>query len=192
MKPGWKVLALATPAFDKFKDTTVDVVAVLTSLNGLLTRTGKFQILIDDLELTEHLSSKIKKLSWYPAANLIVFSAVTFAGLGIIDVQSLSRKLKRPVMIISRIQEGTDKIKAALLTAGLQSQTSILDQLPPPLELSHQTTRGTVNVLIHTQGLSKQDTVATARKMLVNGHVPQPIIVAQRIAKLFNYGEYYG
>ncbi len=183
MKSGWKCLALATSQFDKFKDENVPTVAVLSSLDGQLVRTARFDTRIDDIHLTRHLAEHIREISWLGSANLIAFSAITFAGLGIVDIQQLNQELGIPVLLVNRVAENTSKIEAALAAAELPEQRT-LNELGLPITVMHVTTRGKIQVHLRSVGMKPHIAVGVTKKMLVVGHVPQPIRAAQCIAKL--------
>jgi endonuclease V-like protein UPF0215 family len=79
---------------------------------------------------TEHLAEWIGGMRWHPMLHAIVVGGVTIAGLGLIDLEGLSARLRVPVLAVTRRDTAANEVSRALIAAGLSDRLSLLERLP--------------------------------------------------------------
>ncbi len=118
MKSGIRILALDDSRFRKTDRNAlvVGIVGMKDNIDGVIS----FYVSVDGSDATEKLISSVKKSRFLGQIKLIAIQGITFAGLNLVDVLELSKKLKVPVVAVTRKKPHTAQLIAAMKAAQIK------------------------------------------------------------------------
>jgi hypothetical protein len=179
------VIGIDDGPFRKGQREPVPIVAVVMEGALLVEGIAIGSFPVDAEGATDYLAGWIASLRWHPALQAILLGGVTIAGLGIVDIAELSRRLSLPVISTTRRGTGRSDLAGALRAAGLAERLPILERIPPSRPV-----RGGIHIA--SAGTSEADADEIVRSTLHVSKVPQPIRVAHLIAAAISRGESRG
>ena len=83
---------------------------------------------VDGARAPEFLADWISWLRLAPGLNGVVFGGITIAGLGIVDVELLARRLGLPAIVVNRRAPDNEHLNEALRAAGLDDRIAPVTQ----------------------------------------------------------------
>jgi hypothetical protein len=179
------VLGVDDAPFDKKQAHPVPVVGVLMEGNDLVEGVALTAFPVDGAEATGFLATWIDDLRWRDAMQAVVLGGITLAGLGLVDLEELARRLSIPVLAVTRRDPGSSRIGEALTAAGLPDRLSTARRSPQPVRV----TPGLYVAFAGTESARAAELVqATLRK----SRMPEPLRVAHLIASAVARGQSRG
>jgi endonuclease V-like protein UPF0215 family len=179
------VLGIDDGPFDKRTDERAALVGVMMEGADLVEAVALTEFPVDGEDAARFLAEWVAGLRFASALHGVVLGGVTIAGLGIIDVAELSRRLQLPVMIVNRKRPEDGPLVEALCAAGLGTRTSILERAPGAWE-----TAGGLHVA-HV-GASREDAEHLLAATLNKSRLPEPLRLAHLIAAAVARGQSRG
>jgi endonuclease V-like protein UPF0215 family len=160
--------------FSKRQSAEVPVVGVVMEGALLVEGVAVTSFPVDGPDATRFLHRWIRGMRWYDALQAVVLGGVTLAGLGLVDVVDLARRLRRPVLAVTRRQPGGPALARALETAGLADRLPMLARIPPAVRVADG---------LHAcfAGTDADDAAAILRTTLRSGKLPEPLRIAHLV-----------
>jgi uncharacterized protein len=179
------VLGVDDAPFDKKQTHPVPVVGVLMEGNDLIEGVALASFPVDGADATDFLAVWIDGLRWRDAMQAVVLGGITMAGLGLVDLEELARRLAVPALAVTRRDPGKSRIGEALTAAGLPDRLPTARRSPRALRI----TPGLYVAFAGTEpGLATELIKATLRK----SRMPEPLRVAHLIASAVARGQSRG
>ncbi|MFH1681685.1 MAG: DUF99 family protein [Candidatus Eisenbacteria bacterium] len=169
-----RVIGIDDAPFRKGQREPVPIVGVVMEGSRLVEGVAIGSFPADGGGATDYLAGWIGSMRWAPALQAVLLGGVTIAGLGIIDIGDLSRRLGVPVISTTRRGTGSSDLEAALRAAGLSERLAILERIPPSRGIRH-------GIHIAHAGTSDEDAEEIVRSTLGPSKVPEPIRIAHLI-----------
>jgi uncharacterized protein len=179
------VLGIDDGPFDKRQKRPVRIVAVLMEGNDLVEGMAVSEFPVDGDDATGFLAEWIKGLRWGPALQAVVLGGITLAGLGLVDLDELSRQIGIPVLAVTRRETGKSRIGEALKAAGLEDRLPLVRRSPSAIR---------VRAGLHAAfaGTDRDHAVALIEATLRKSRMPEPLRLAHLIASALERGQSRG
>ena len=117
MKQGIRILALEDSPIKRNKPDSkcllVGVVARPDIIEGVLS----FNVTVDGDDSTQIIINKVKGSRFYDQIRLIAINGNTVAGMNVVDIGEVSKKLKMPLVAITRKRPHPGKLKLSIKKA---------------------------------------------------------------------------
>lgn len=130
---------------------------------------------VDGPDAARFLGEWIHTLPWRPAIQAVVVGGITLAGLGLVDLEELADRLRRPVMAVTRRSPATSRLPTALTAAGLGDRLPLVERSPRAIRVRP-------GLYVACAGASPDHAIALARATLRKSRLPEPLRVAHLIA----------
>jgi endonuclease V-like protein UPF0215 family len=179
------VLGIDDGPFRKGQVQEVPIVGVMMEGCAIVEGVAMTTFPIDGDGVTEFLGGWIEGLRWKSALQAIVFGGATIAGLAIIDIEALVRRLGVPCISITRRPPSDAQVRRALASAGLVDRESQLDGLPPAVPIAR-------NLYVSFAGIPLAGATAIVRATSIKSKLPEPLRVAHLVAAAFERGQSRG
>lgn len=140
---------------------------------------------VDGDGATEFLGAWIADLRLRPALQAIVLGGITIAGLGIVDIEALSARVRTPVLVVNRRDPTRNRLADAFVAAGLPARLEVLRRTPPAFQLA----RG---LWLSHAGADAETASALVRATLRKAQLPEPLRLAHLVARALASGESRG
>jgi endonuclease V-like protein UPF0215 family len=88
------------------------------------------QFPVDGEGVTEYLATWIGGLRTRPMLQAVILGGITIAGLGLVEITSLSERLALPVLVVTRHNPVSSDLADALRAAGLSHRLAVLERTP--------------------------------------------------------------
>ncbi|MBM3320511.1 MAG: DUF99 family protein [Candidatus Eisenbacteria bacterium] len=176
-----RVLGVDDGPFRKGQKDSVPIVGVVMEGSLLVEGVAIGSFPVDGDGATEYLSEWIGAMRWAPALQAVLLGGVTLAGLGLVDIEELSRRLGVPVLSTTRRETGTSALGDALRAAGLSERLPLLDRIPPCREVRS-------GLFVTHAGTTAGDADAIVFSTLGLSNIPEPIRIAHLIGAALERG----
>jgi endonuclease V-like protein UPF0215 family len=179
------LLGIDDGPFDKRPGARAPVVGVMMEGADLVEAVALTDFPVDGEDAARFLAEWVAGLRFRAALHGVVLGGVTMAGLGIVDVAELSRRLELPVMVVNRKHPEDGPLVQALRAAGLETRIPTIRGLPDPWSMS-----GGLHVA-HV-GASREEAERLVAAALHKSRLPEPLRVAHLIAAAVARGQSRG
>ena len=183
MKKEIRIVGLDDSPFDKFRDRKTLVVGTFfrggSFLDGILTT----EVPVDGTDSTQRIVNMLSNSKFRPQIRVVLLKGLAFAGLNIIDIQEIARKLKIPVIVVMRRQPRKD-LKASLERLGMGSKVRLLEKAGPIRKVNH--------LYVQFAGCDEEFVRKIASMTVKHGNIPEPLRLAHIIASGIMDGESRG
>jgi len=141
-------------------------------LEGVLT--GKVRR--DGVNATSRIEQMVSESRFAPQLQAVMVQGIAVAGFNVIDIHALNRRLKLPVIVVSRKLPDMEAIRDALLknVPGGRRKWQLIEQAGP-MEM-------VAKVYIQRAGISRDGAGTLIRSCAKNSHIPEPLRTAHLIA----------
>jgi uncharacterized protein len=140
----------------------------------------------DGANATARLGACVAQSRFYPQLHAVLLQGIAFAGFNVVDIQSLSAMLARPVVVVCRRRPNRALIRATLLrhVRGGERKWRAIERAGEP----------TIFGGLHVQfaGIGVEGAVAVLRHHARHGKLPEPLRTAHLIAGGVTSGESSG
>jgi endonuclease V-like protein UPF0215 family len=140
---------------------------------------------VDGDEVTEFLGSWIEGLRFRPALHAVLFKGISIAGLGVIDIRGLAKRLGLPAAIVNRREPSNDRLCVALESAGLRDRISLVTDAPRARRIDGE-------LFVSTAGANDEKIVEWILATRAKSDLPEPLRLAHLIARALATGESRG
>lgn len=179
------VLGIDDGPFHKGQAHEVPIVGVMMEGCAIVEGVALTTFPIDGHGVTEFLVEWVGGLRWKNALQAIVFGGATIAGLAIIDIEGLARRVDLPCISITRRPPSNTQVRRALASAHLTDREDQLDRLPPAVAIAR-------NLYVSVAGTTLPHATAILRATSIKSKLPEPLRVAHLIAAALERGQSRG
>ncbi len=180
------LLGIDDGPFHKGAGKPVPLIAVMTEGPDLVESIAVGEFPEDGPDAAAHLAGWIGGLRCSDALHAVVLGGITIAGLGVVDIQFLARRLDLPVIVCNRRRPTDEPLIAALRAAGFDERVTLVEASPS----AHA---GHVDGLWIAQSGTDD---AHARRLIEacsgKSRLPEPLRIAHLIAAALVNGESRG
>jgi uncharacterized protein len=164
----------------------VPIVAVMMEGRDRVEAVARTAFPVDGAEVTAFLADWIAALRCHPALQAVFLGGVTIAGLAVVDVAQLARRIGMPVVVVSRRDPAGHRVDAALRAAGLAERIPTLERAPAAAPL------GPRGPWVAASGLGIDAAHALVRATRQKSELPEPLRLAHMVARAYALGESRG
>jgi endonuclease V-like protein UPF0215 family len=179
------VLGVDDAPFHKRQARLVPIVGVLMEGNDLLEGVALSHFPVDGADATGFLAAWIAGLRWRPAMQAVVLGGITLAGLGLVDLNELARRLGLPVLAVTRREPAESRIAEALTAARLTDRLSVARGSPPAVRVG-------AGLYLAFAGTDAAGATALIEATRRKSRIPEPLRVAHLIAGALERGQSRG
>jgi len=179
------VLGIDDGPFEKHGGArTTPVVGVMMEGADLVEAVAVTHFGVDGDDVTDFLADWIGSLRFRPALQGVLFGGITIAGLAVIDQDALAERLGLPVVVVNRREPQNERLRGALLSAGLSDRIDVLERAPTAFAVS--------GVFAAAAGAEPDLASRLVCATLGKSDLPEPIRIAHLIARAMVAGESRG
>ena len=171
--------------FEKFVSKTVSIVGVMMEGADLVESVAHTEFPVDGDRATDFLASWVESLRCRPALQGVLLGGITIAGLGVVDVPELNRRLQIPILVVNRRDPSDHRLGDALDAAGLEARLSVVKRTPEAFPLND-------HLWVAAAGIKREAAAALVRSTQLKSEIPEPLRLAHLIARAIVRGESRG
>jgi endonuclease V-like protein UPF0215 family len=179
------LLGIDDGPFTKGKQSEAPLVGVMMEGHALVEGVSMSSFPVDGAYLTRHYAEWIRGMKWFPSLQGVVCAGITAAGLGIIDIESLHRKLDLPVISVTRSPTTGQELIKALTSAGYEDRIPIVEKTPPSQKMKS-------GIHLTCSGVDFNEAQQLITLSLNKSTLPEPIRIAHLIGAAITYSESKG
>ncbi len=188
MKSEVRVLGIDDAPFS-FSDETTDIIGVIMRGNGYMEAVLHDHIQIDGCDATSICEKMILNSRHYTQLKAVLFDGATMGGFNILDIESIWKNTKIPIITITRDHPDFAKIRLAL--------KAHFSDWKNRLRLLEEGKMVTINteynpIYIKHKGITFPKAKEIITLSTIRGVIPEPLRVAHIIASGISKGESYG
>jgi len=181
VKPEIRVLGIDDGVFTPHSKELVDVVGVVFRGGYWLDGFMHTKVQVDGMDATEKLAEMIFKSPHYPQLRVIMLNGVTLAGFNIVDITELHKRVKLPVIAVTRDKPDLEDIRRAL--QNLPEAAERWRTVEKAGKIVKVCTReGEEPVYIHAIGVLEETAKSILKNTSTRSNIPEPLRVAHIIA----------
>jgi uncharacterized protein len=170
------LLGVDDAPFDKHQPTPVPLIGVVMEGADRIEAVAVGEFPVDGEHAAEHLAGWIGGLRARPALQGIILGGITVAGLGLVDVAELARRLVLPVLVVTRRNPLGSDLADALRAAGLEHRLPLLERVPQAFGVGE-------GLWLAHAGTSRLEAERLVRSCLAKSRLPEPLRVAHLIGQ---------
>ncbi len=179
------LLGIDDGPFDKTNDRKVDLVGAMVEGNSLLEGVSIHSMPVDYHPVTPLYARWIQNMRWFPSLQGVVIGGITVAGLGIIDLASLSQELKLPVLSVTRSPTTDGDLINALESAGYEKRIPLVRETAPSQKIQE-------GLYAAFEGTDFKTAKQLVLSSLQKSTMPEPLRIAHLVATAVTEGESKG
>jgi len=181
VKPEIRVLGIDDGVFTPHTRGFVDVIGVVFRGGYWLDGVMRTQVEIDGMDATDKIAAMIMESPHYEQLRIIMLNGVTVAGFNVVDIKRLYRKVKLPIIAVTRDKPNFDDIRKALQNLPQSEERwKAIEKAGEIIEV--QTRNGEEPIYAHVAGLSKKDAIRILKSTSTRSNIPEALRVAHIIA----------
>lgn len=180
MKRNFRVIGIDDGSFIKGRNSKCITTGVLMRADFLIEQVSTRMIEVDGSDSTDRIIEIVSN-DFLDNASLIMTYGVTFGGFNIADLFVVHERTGIPVISITRKRPDLESIFKAIAKTQSDSETKIgiaRKYIPEELRLSNGS-----SVFVNRIGIDQKTATTFIRKMIRTGNIPEPIRLANMIAK---------
>jgi len=179
------ILGIDDGPVDKRSRTAVPVVGVMMEGADLVEAVAITHFPVDGAGATDFLAGWVSGLRLRPALQAVVVGGITIAGLGIVEIERLSRALRRPVLVVNRRAPVNDRLLHALERAGLAERRAAVEGTPAAHPVGPR-------LFVAAAGVGPEHAASLVRAVRRKSELPEALRVAHLVARAVATGESRG
>jgi endonuclease V-like protein UPF0215 family len=168
------VLGIDDAPFSKRQREAVPIVAVMMEGCDLVEAVAFSSFPVDGDGATDFLADWVCGLRMRRSLQAVVLGGITIAGLGVVDVDALASRLRRPVLVATRRRPSDAELVRALRAAGLPERIPLVETAPRAARVAE-------GFYLAHAGIARPAAEAIARRTLRKARLPEPLRVAHLI-----------
>jgi hypothetical protein len=181
VKPEIRVLGIDDGVFTPHTRGVVDVIGVVFRGGYWLDGIMRTQVEIDGMDATEKIAAMIVASPHYDQLRIIMLNGVTMAGFNVVDIEELYKKVKLPVIAVTRDKPNFDDIRKAL--RNLPQSEKRWKAIEKAGKIIRVLTRsGEEPIYAHVAGISEEDARRILKSTSTRSNIPEALRVAHLIA----------
>lgn len=179
------LLGIDDGPFEKRQSHAVPIVAVMMEGADLVETVAVSAFPVDGDDATGFLARWVSALRSLASAQAVLLGGITLAGLGVVDVPELARRLGKPLLVATRREPADEPLCDALRSAGLEDRIRIVERSP-------RAQRVRDGLFVAHAGSSDAECRHLALSSLRKASFPEPLRVAHLVARALVLGESRG
>jgi uncharacterized protein len=179
------ILGIDDAPFNKRQERPVRIVAVLMEGNDLVEGMAVGEFPVDGADATGFLATWIKAMRWQPALQGVVLGGITLAGLGLVDLEDLAKRIAVPALAVTRRPTAKSRVGAALTAAGLEDRLPVIGRSPAAIRVRP-------GLYMAFAGADREHAIALIEATLLKSRMPEPLRLAHLIASALERGQSRG
>ena len=179
------VLGVDDAPFEKRQQAPVPIVAVMMEGADLVESVAVSSFAVDGDDATGFLAAWLGGLRSLASVQAVLLGGITMAGLGVVDVAQLARRLDTPVLVATRREPSDAQLAEALSAAGLEQRIPIVERSP-------RATRVVDGLFVAQAGTTEDEAAHLVRATLRKANLPEPLRVAHLVGRALVLGESRG
>jgi hypothetical protein len=164
---------------------TTPIVAVMTEGTAPVESVAITEFAIDGDGIDDFLGDWILGLRPVEAVQALLLDGITIAGLAVIDVEALSRRLAKPVVVVNRKDPSIHRLDRALSAAGLSGRAAVVERCPRAFRLP-------CGLFVAAAGVGDDEAAKLVEAGRTKSLLPEPLRIAHLIARALVDGESRG
>jgi endonuclease V-like protein UPF0215 family len=188
MKSQIRVLGIDDSPFD-FNDKKTDVIGVVMRAPSYIEAVLRTEVEVDGHDANSKLAKMINSSKYKKQLRLVMLDGVSLGGFNVVDIFELHKKIKLPVVTISRIKPNFAGMRAALeehFDDWLERLKVINEGDLVKIGTRHKP------LYVKFVGIELEKLKEVIKLSTVRGALPEAIRVAHLIASGISKGESYG
>ncbi len=179
------VLGVDDAPFEKGQPDPVPIVGVMMEGGDLVESVALASFPVDGDRATDFLADWVAGLRSHASLQGIVLGGITIAGLGVVDIRSLSERLAAPVLVATRREPTDAGLADALRSASLADRIPIVERSPRARRLRD-------GLFLACAGIETDAAAELVRSTLRKAQLPEPLRLAHLIGRAIVTGESRG
>jgi len=181
IKPEIRILGIDDGIFVPHTKGTVDVVGIVYRGGYWLDGVMRTEIEIDGMDATEKIASVVMNSPHYDQLRVVMLNGITFAGFNVVDIKELFKKLKLPIIAVTRDRPDLGEMKRALMNLPkFEKRWEAVQNAGKIIEV--YTRKGEEAVYMQIVGISEKDAERILRSTSTRSNIPEALRVAHIIA----------
>jgi len=181
VKPEVRVLGVDDGDFTPHTRGLVDVVGVVYRGGYWLDGVMRTQVEVDGTDATEKIAAMIASSPHYDQLRVVVLDGVTFAGFNVVDIKELFKRVKLPIITITREKPNLEEIRRALENLPqFEERWKAMGNAGKTIEVHVR--EGEHPVYMQIAGISERDAEKIVKNTSTRSNVPEALRVAHIIA----------
>jgi len=181
VKPEIRVLGVDDGVFTPHAKGLVPVVGVVFRGGYWLDGVMHTKIRVDGFDATRKIASMILNSPHYKQLRIIMLNGITFAGFNVVDIKTLNKKTKLPVIAVTREKPNFAEIREALKNLP-KSEERWEATLSAGEILEVPTRRKSEKVYMQIFGILEEDAKKVLQITSTRSNIPEALRVAHLIA----------
>lgn len=181
IKPEIRVLGIDDGMFISRKKGLVPVVGVVFRGGYWLDGVIHTRVKVDGMDATRKITQMILASPHYKQLRVIMLNGATMAGFNVVDIETLSKKTKLPVIAVTRDKPNLVEVREALKNLPKSDERwSVMQKAGGVLEVhSHG---GKERVYMQVSGILEDDARKIVQLTSTRSNIPEALRVAHLIA----------
>jgi len=181
VKPEIRVLGVDDGDFIPHTKGLVDVVGVVYRGGYWLDGVMRTQVEVDGTDATEKITAMITGSPHYDQIRVVVLDGVTFAGFNVVDIRELFKRVKLPIITLTREKPNLEEIRRALENLPqFEGRWEAMKNAGKTIEVYAR--EGEHPVYMQIAGISEKDAEKIVKNTSTRSNVPEALRVAHIIA----------
>jgi len=181
VKPEIRVLGVDDGDFIPHTKGLVNVVGVVYRGGYWLDGVMRTQVGVDGMDATEKIAVMIASSPHYDQLRVVVLDGVTFAGFNVVDIKELFKKVKLPIITITREKPNMEEIRRTLENLPrFEERWEAMKNAGKTIEVHVR--EGENPVYMQIAGISEKDAEKIVKNTSTRSNVPEALRVAHIIA----------
>lgn len=180
MKKEIRIVGFDDCAFNKFKDKKVRVIGCFFRGGLCIDGIMSFFVKTDGTDSTSNIVNAINKSKFKSQIQAIFLDGIAFAGFNVVDIKSVYKETKVPVIVVIRRMPDLEKIKKTLFKLGMKNKFKLIEKSGKVVKVG--------KIYIQFCGIELGDVKKILKITCTRSFLPEPV----RVAHLIGAGLYYG
>jgi endonuclease V-like protein UPF0215 family len=184
VKPEIRVVGIDDGIFRPHSKQMVDVVGVVFRGGYWLDGFMHTKVQVDGMDATEKLAAMVTLSPHYEQLRVIMLNGITLAGFNVVNIEELYRKLKLPIIAVTRERPNFGDIKKALQNLPeADKRWKAIEKAGTMIKVN--TRNGEESIYVHVAGVSEETARRILRTTSTRSNIPEPLRAAHIIASGF-------
>jgi len=181
VKPEIRVLGVDDGVFTPHTKELVDVAGVVFRGGYWLDGFMHTRVQVDGMDATQKLADMITHSPHYRQLRVVMLNGVTLAGFNIVDIKELHKKLKLPIIAVTREKPNFTDIKKALQNLSeAEKRWEAIEKTGKMIRV--RTREGEEPIYAHVVGISEETAKQVLKSTSTRSNIPEALRVAHIIA----------
>jgi len=139
------------------------------------------KVQVDGMDATKKLVTMITRSPHYRQLRIIMLNGVTLAGFNVVDITELHRKMKLPIIAVTRDKPDFEDIRRALQhLPETEKRWKAIERAGKIIRVF--TRDGEEPIYIHAVGISQETAARIVKSTSTRSNIPEPLRAAHIIA----------